>query len=188
LGIKSVVLPMTDDDAPTIVDTLEYGRLPFQEYFVRYRWQPTVRGLDYGGTGAQPTQDVLAAIRRADVILIAPSNPWLSIAPLLALPGVRAALMSRNVPRIAITPIIGGKAVKGPLAKIMAELNFEVSARAVAEHYGEIINGFVYDERDMSAPLPRIPHLMLDTLMTSDDHRARLARQTLDWIASAESV
>ena len=188
LGIKSVVLPMTDDDAPTIVDSVEYGRLPFQEYFVRYRWQPTVRSLDYGGVSAQPTPEVLAAIRSADAILIAPSNPWLSIAPLLALPGVRDALLSRPVPRIAITPIISGKAVKGPLAKIMQELNFEVSARAVAEYYGEIINGFVYDERDMSAPPPRISHLMLDTLMTSDQHRARLARQTLDWIASPESV
>jgi LPPG:FO 2-phospho-L-lactate transferase len=187
LGIKSAVLPMTDSDAPTIVDTVEYGRLPFQEYFVRYHWQPTIRGLEYGSEGADLTPEARTAIQRADVILIAPSNPWLSIAPLLALRGARDLLMTRNVPRLAVTPIISGKAIKGPAAKIMQELGFEVSARAVAEYYGEIINGFVYDERDMSAPPPRIHHLMLDTLMTSDADRARLARQTLAWIATPES-
>jgi LPPG:FO 2-phospho-L-lactate transferase len=183
-GIKSSVLPMTDADAPTIVDTVEYGRLAFQEYFVRHRWQPRIRGLEYGGAYAEPTAEVRAALHAADAILIAPSNPWLSIAPLLALRGMRALLLNCDVPRVAITPIVGGRALKGPAAKLMGELGFEVSARTVAEHYGEIINGFVYDVRDMSDTPPVVRHFICDTVMTSDTARAELARQTLAWIES----
>jgi LPPG:FO 2-phospho-L-lactate transferase len=183
-GISCTVLPMCDADAPTIVDTVEHGRLAFQEYFVRHRWQPTVRGLDYGGVNAEPSPEVRAALEHADAILIAPSNPWLSVAPLLALRGMHDLLLSREVPRVAITPIVGGRALKGPAAKLMGELGFEVSARTVAEHYGAIINGFVYDERDIRETPPSVRHFICDTVMTTDAARAELARRVLAWIES----
>ncbi len=188
LGIRLSVLPMTDDDASTIIDTVEHGRLAFQEYFVRHRWQPTVRGLDLSAAErAMMTPEVRFAIERADAILIAPSNPWLSVAPILALPGMRDLLLSRDVPRVAISPIVGGKAIKGPAAKLMNEIGIEVSARAVAQHYGQIINGFVYDEVDRSAPPSVAQLLATDTIMKTDADRARLALIVLDWIESWRS-
>lgn len=183
LGIASSLLPMTDDDAPTIIETVEYGALAFQEYFVRYRWQPTVRGLDLrAAQHAHMTPEVRAAIENADAILIAPSNPWLSIAPILALPGMRDLLLARDVPRVAISPIVGGKAIKGPAAKLMGELGFEVSARAVASYYGQIINGFIYDEVDTPSPPQDVRSLATDTIMKTDGDRAKLADIIIDWI------
>lgn len=183
LRITSSLLPMTDDDAPTIIETREYGKLAFQEYFVRYRWQPTVSGLDLrAAERARMTPEVRAAIENADAILIAPSNPWLSIAPILTLPGMRDLLLSRNVPRVAVSPIVGGKAIKGPAAKLMSELGFEVSARAVAEYYGQVINGFIYDVVDKQAPPQGVRALATDTIMKTDADRGRLAAIILDWI------
>jgi LPPG:FO 2-phospho-L-lactate transferase len=183
LGIASSLLPMTDDDAPTIVETVEHGALAFQEYFVRYRWQPAVQGLDLQAAhAAQMTPEVRTAIENADAILIAPSNPWLSIAPILALPGMRELLVARDVPRVAVSPIVGGKAIKGPAAKLMGELGFEVSARAVAAYYGQIINGFIYDEVDSQSPPQGVRSRATDTIMKTDGDRAKLADVIIDWI------
>jgi LPPG:FO 2-phospho-L-lactate transferase len=183
LGVRHRLLPMTDDPVATLVDTVEYGEIEFQEYFVMRRWQPVVRGLRLRGAEAARMSDAAAAaIAAADVILIGPSNPWLSIAPILAIPGLQAAILTRRVPRVAITPIIEGKALKGPASKLMAELGYEPSAKTVAAYYSAVINGFVCDERDADLEIPA-PHVaFLDTMMRSGADRAALARRVLDWI------
>lgn len=185
LGILPSILPMTDAEVPTIIDTIECGRLAFQEYFVRQRWQPQVRGIEYAGAAqASLSAEVTQAISEAQAVVIAPSNPWLSIAPMLALPGMHNLLLSREVPRIAISPIVGGSALKGPAAKIMTELGLEVSAAAVAEYYGKTINGFIYDEVDINTRRPGVRHLLLNTVMRTDDDRALLARRAIEWMKS----
>jgi len=112
-------------------------------------------------------------------ILIAPSNPYLSIDPILAVPSIRRALMETTVPVIAVSPIVGGAAVKGPTAKLMRELGLEVSASTVARHYGDLIDGILIDERDPPASL-EIPHASADTLMNTLDDRKRVALAALD--------
>ncbi len=188
LGIKPVLLPMTDAEMPTMIDTVEYGELEFQVYFVKHRWQPTVRAIRCANTAsASVSADVTAALERADAILIAPSNPWLSIAPILAVPGMRDLLCRRDIPRVAVSPIVDGKAVKGPAAKLMAELGYgEVSPRTVAAYYRGLINGYVYDERDAGQPIHEEDMRMVtfDTIMTTEGHRAVLAEKILHWIGS----
>jgi LPPG:FO 2-phospho-L-lactate transferase len=183
LGVAVPILPMSDQPVATMVDTVEYGEIAFQTYFVRYRWQPTVKGLRLAGIErAAMTAPVRAALTAADVVLIAPSNPWLSIDPILALPGMRALLEARPVPRVAVTPIVGGRAIKGPAAKLMHELGYPVSPQTVAEHYGTLINGFVYDEVDAGLML-RLPRTVaFDTVMKTEDDRIDLARNVLQWI------
>lgn len=183
LGVKHRILPMSDEPVATMVDTQEYGEIEFQHYFVRHRWQPTVKGLRFlGAETAQMTREVKNALAEADAILIAPSNPWLSIAPMLAVQGLRAALVAQNVPRVAISPIIGGQAVKGPAAKLMKELGYEPSAAAVAQYYGDLLTGYVYDERDLGLTFPALRTLALNTLMQSEAERITLARNVLAWI------
>jgi len=183
LGILHAILPMTDAPVATIVDTMEFGELPFQTYFVRHRWQPTLRGLRFeGAEKAELTHEVESAIRQADVILIAPSNPWLSIAPMLAVTGMRRALLSRQVPRVAVSPIVAGQAVKGPAAKLMAELGFRVSPATVADFYGEIINGFVTDVQDQDLPVQTAHRWTANTIMMSERDRVVFAEGLLDWI------
>jgi LPPG:FO 2-phospho-L-lactate transferase len=123
-----------------------------------------------------------AALERADAILIGPSNPWLSIAPILAVPGMREIILSRQVPRVAVSPIVQGQAIKGPAAKLMAELGYEVSAQAVANYYGDIINGYVHDERDTRMILNHKEVTTFDTIMVDNEDRVVLARKILDWI------
>ncbi len=182
LGMNHPLLPVTDDDVPTLVDTEEYGELAFQEYFVRHRWQPIVRYLMYENADrASVTPEVTAAIERADAIVFAPSNPWLSVAPMLAIGDLRARISRRDVPRIAMTPIIGGAAVKGPAAKLMGELGYPVTAQSVAEYYGDLLNGFVDDVKN--TPFDTIlPVLRTDTLMSDDAARVRVAREVLAWL------
>ncbi|MFN8374597.1 MAG: 2-phospho-L-lactate transferase [Anaerolineae bacterium] len=186
LGIQHLVLPMSDAPVATIVDTVEFGELEFQQYFVRHRWQPTVKALRFEGVdNAQMTDAVREALAAADAILIAPSNPWLSVAPILAVPGMREAIIKRDVPRVAVSPIIAGEAVKGPAAKLMQELGYQPSAQAVAEYYGEVINCYVYDERDGTLSLPGLRTLAVNTWMQSEADRVTLARQILTWIEGA---
>ncbi|MCP4372855.1 MAG: 2-phospho-L-lactate transferase, partial [Deltaproteobacteria bacterium] len=145
-GIGPAVLPATDDAVPTRVYSDE-GELPFQEYFVHRQCRPRVTGFHFQGAAqAQPTPAGLEAVRQADLVVICPSNPWVSVDPILALPGMREAVSARPV--IAVSPIIGGKAVKGPAAKMYAELGIQPSARAVAAHYGSLLAGLMLDEVD----------------------------------------
>ncbi len=185
LGIGATLLPMCDADMPTRVDSLEYGELAFQEYFVKHRWQPTVKAIRHPrSAGAQMSPPVEAALHAADLVLIAPSNPWLSIGPILAVPGLRRTLANLAVPVVAVTPIIAGAAVKGPTAKIMRELGLEVSAAAVAHYYEGLIDGFIDDCRNEALPIPGLRSARLNTLMLNAGDKAALARASLEWIES----
>ena len=181
-GIPSRVLPMSDDSVRTMVGTAE-GELGFQEYFVRERCAPEVTRLRYAGADsariASAAADALEDPRLA-AIIIAPSNPYLSIDPALAIPGMRSALHARRAPVIAVTPLIGDAAVKGPTAKIMRELGLAPSALTVCEHYRNFIDGFVLDERDAAlAGRLALPMKLCDTLMHSLEDRERVARCAL---------
>lgn len=182
LEIRHTILPMTDAVVATKISTVEYGELDFQDYFVHYRWQPTAQRIRFDGVErALVSPDAARAIAGADVIMFGPSNPWLSIAPILAVPGMRARLTARAVPRVALSPIVGGEAIKGPAAKLMAELGYPVTAAAVAEYYTGVINGFVYDERDVDLKIDEPRAVTFDTIMRTDDDRAALARKILEW-------
>jgi len=182
LAMNHPLLPVTDEDVPTLVETEEYGELAFQEYFVRHRWQPIVRRLAYDNADrASVTPEVASAIDGADVILFAPSNPWLSVAPMLAIGDLRQRILRRDVPRVAMTPIIGGAAVKGPAAKLMGELGYPVTAQAVAEYYGDVLNGFVDDVKNTPFDTS-LSVLRTDTLMSDDVARVRVAGEVLAWL------
>jgi len=176
LGISARLLPMTDDRVRTRLRT-EEGWLDFQDYFVRRRSAPVVREVVYAGaTEARANRDFLAALAADDleIVVICPSNPFLSIDPILALPGVRDGLRGCRAPVVAVSPIIGGKAVKGPTAKIMAELGLPTGAAAVAQHYADILDVYVADEADAGevaelAILVRLTHTLMLTL---DDREA----------------
>ena len=177
-NIGPTVLPMTNDHVATMLTTNE-GDLTFQDYFVARRCGPIVRSIQFEGAAqARPTPGVLAAIEGAEAILIAPSNPYLSIGPILAVPGIAAALAAAKDPVIAISPIVGGKAVKGPTAKLMAELGSAITPQSIATHYAGTIDGLLLDERDLPKN-PGIPYAAADTLMHTLQDRIRVARATL---------
>lgn len=182
LGIVPRVLPMSDDPVSTRVLTDE-GWLDFQEYFVHRQCQPAVRKFMFAGAATARAQpDALAALLGDDLraIIICPSNPFVSVEPILAVPGIRAAIQQSDAPVVAVTPIIGGKAIKGPAAKMMAELGIEVSGAAVARRYAGLIDGFVIDQVDrIPEPLQSITFFRAPTLMSSTDDRLRLAHAVL---------
>jgi LPPG:FO 2-phospho-L-lactate transferase len=190
LGVRSRLLPMTDDPVRTRVVT-DAGELAFQAYFVRDRCAAEVRAVRFdGAAAARPAPGVLAALADPDLaaIVIAPSNPFLSIDPILAVPGVREALRAARAPRVAVSPIIAGAAVKGPTARLLAGFGLPVSAAAVARHYEGLLDGYVVDEADASL-LPALRQAGLAatatrTLMASDGDKTRLARFTLDFAAA----
>lgn len=191
-GVRHTVLPMSDDPVRTIVETDE-GDLPFQEYFVHRRCEPRVRGFRFDGAdSAEPAAGARAAFQSADAVILCPSNPWVSIDPILQILSITPSPLSRRErgwgegkPIFAVSPIIGGKTVKGPAAKMFAELDIEPSALAVAEHYENLLNGIVVDSLDSElAKRIRIPVLVTDTLMRSDADRARLAQEVLKFIGN----
>ena len=185
LGIRAAILPMSDSEVPTIVHTRDCGALGFQEYFVKHAWQPVIQSIAYQDCNqALLSPQVRGALHAADVVLIAPSNPWLSLGPMLAIPGMRDSLMQLAAPVVAITPIIAGDAVKGPTAKIMRELGLAVSAQNVARFYHGLIDGFVDDRRNRSFAFDGLRVVQLDTLMIDQADKVNLARSTLDWIGS----
>ncbi len=181
-GIAPAVLPMTDQPAPTLIET-DDGVLPFQTWFVRERWRPVVRRVilpeDIRASGA-----VARALEAAELVVLAPSNPFVSIDPLLNVYPIRA--MIEDVPRavVAVSPIIAGQAVKGPAAKMMAEMGLPASAAAVAAYYGHLIDGFVYDRQDAGmAAEDGLGLLCTDTLMPTAAERERVARELLTFAA-----
>jgi LPPG:FO 2-phospho-L-lactate transferase len=183
LGIGCQVLPMTDAPVETIIDTVEHGEIPFQVYFVKHRWQPAVRSVRLDGIeNATVSTAAEKAIKGAAAIIVGPSNPWLSINPILSVPGMRDCIISRDVPRVAVTPLIQGQAVKGPTAKIMRELNHDISTETVVDYYGSVINGFVYDERDGDLRNNHLRKTAMDTLMQDNVQRVRLADNVMRWI------
>jgi LPPG:FO 2-phospho-L-lactate transferase len=182
LGISANIIPMSDDPIRTVVHTDE-GALPFQDYFVRRRCAPKVSRLSFEGAAqATPSPGLSALMQSNEVrgIIICPSNPFLSIDPILAVPGLRAWLQNRTAPCIAVSPLIGGKAVKGPAAKIMAELNLAATPRAIATHYQGLIDGLVIDHEDAADAFG--PSLVTATLMRDIADRERLAAEALSHI------
>ena len=183
LGVGPRVLPATDDRLRTRLRTDE-GWLDFQDYFVRLQCRPIVRELAFDGAAdARPHPDLLAALgdERLRAVIICPSNPFISVEPILAAPGIRQALGACAAPIIAVSPIIGGRAVKGPTAKMMTELGMIPSAAAVAERYGDLLDGYVMDDSDAGEAADVRPKVTLAaTLMTNLAEREQLARIVLE--------
>lgn len=176
LGLK--VLPMSDDRVATMLAS-DAGELAFQDYFVARRCAPAVSAVRFAGAeAARPAPGVIGAIRTARAILIAPSNPFLSVAPILAVPGIRAALEAAAAPVVAVSPLVGGTAVKGPTAKLMRELGMALDAATIAAWYGPVLDGMVVDAGDPPGALG-IAEARTDTLMRDGADRLRVARAAL---------
>jgi LPPG:FO 2-phospho-L-lactate transferase len=187
LGVDSAVLPMSDDPVSTVLETAE-GRLEFQEYFVRRGQRDEVLAIELRGIqDARPTERVLAAISGADAIVLCPSNPVVSVGPILALPGMKEALTSSSAPKVAVSPIVGGRALKGPADRMLASLGHEVSAAGVARMYAGLVGGMVIDRTDeeeragIEALGMRV--LVTQSVMRDAEDRARLASETLEFSA-----
>lgn len=180
-GIRLTILPVSDDTVPTKVYTVD-GELAFQEYFVHRQCRPRVTGFRFEGVDlSYPAPGVLESIQEADLVVICPSNPWVSVDPILAVPGLRPAVESRPV--VAVSPIIGGKTVRGPAAKMYTELGIQPSALAVARHYDVLLSGFVLDTEDAgqseAVQIQDIRTLVTDTWMKTSDDRRRLAKEVI---------
>ncbi len=188
LGIAARLLPMTDDSVQTRLNTSE-GWLDFQDYFVRCRCEPDVLRIEYqDAEDADPHPEILAALEdpRLRAVVICPSNPLLSIAPILEVGDMREAIADCAAPVVAVSPIIGGRAVKGPTAKVMNDLGLPATAATVAELYGDLLDGYVLDHADAaSAADLGIPVTVAHTLMTTLEEREALARHVL---ASADAL
>lgn len=184
LGIGQKIVPMSDDPVRSIVST-DRGDLAFQDYFVRYQCAPRFISIRFeGAERAQPSTGLLAALDdpALEAIILCPSNPLLSIAPILAVPAVRDRLARRAVPCVALSPFIAGQAIKGPAAKIMGELGIAATPATVAAHYGDLIDGLVIDTADETAlPDERPTLLSTDILMRDPADQRRLAREVLDF-------
>ena len=202
-GIEHRIIPMTDDFMPTMVDTVEMGELAFQEYFVHQHCEPSVKGFRFAGAElAHPAPGVVEAIEKADAVVICPSNPHVSIEPILAVTKLKSRFVPRSTspphpqplslkgegscPIVAVSPIIDGKAVKGPAAKMYKELGIEPSALAVARHYEGLLDGFIFDKVDAKLE-PEIRDLgmktiLIDSLMKDIKGRQRVAKDVLKFI------
>ena len=184
LGITVQILPMSDDAVRTMVLTDE-GELPFQEYFVARRCEPEVRRFRFQGIeSARPAPGVMQAIKHADCIIFCPSNPWVSLDPILAVPGLRKAVAEK--PAIGVSPIVGRQAIRGPAAKMYTELGFEPSALTVAKHYADVLTAFVIDNKDaeMQTKIHALGMqvLVTDTVMRNRDDRRRLAEELIEFL------
>jgi len=188
-GIASAILPMSDEPVRTLVHTDE-GDLPFQHYFVRRRCEPVVFDLTYVGVAdATIPKAVRQAIRGADLIVFCPSNPYLSIDPILSVPGMRKLIREARGVKVAVSPIIGGRAVKGPAAKMMREMGQMISPLTVVDHLSDLLDGFVLDREDVAvADAVQVAPLVTDTMMHDNGDRARLAREVLDFGISLRAL
>ncbi len=192
MGIEHAVLPMSNDPVRTIVHT-HNGDLPFQHYFVRERCEPSVRGFEFVGSANArlpvEIQQWLTDPALAGVI-ICPSNPYVSIDPILSLPEFADWLSATEVPVVAVSPIVGGEAIKGPTAKMMRELSVSASAAAIAERYRDIIDGFVIDQRDATltsrVAALGIETIVAQTIMVTLSDRIDLARTVIDFLGSVK--
>lgn len=182
LGVRARVLPMSDQPVATHLRT-DIGTIHFEEYLLKHKMEPRILGLELRGVeAARPAPGVLDALHGADVIFIPPSNPIVSVGPILALPGVREALAARPV--VAVSPIIGGQTVKGPADRMLRDLGGEPSVTGVAAWYGDLLNGYVIDQVDAAA----VPELAakglkvhaMDTLMSTPEKAAAVARAALE--------
>jgi len=189
LGIEATILPMTDDGFRTMVDT-DQGVLEFQEYFVRRQWQPIIRRIFFDGADtAQATPQVIGVLAQADAIIIAPSNPFVSVEPILSLtltPDSFRFAGGRRKPLAAVSPIVGGQALKGPAAKMFRELGVEPSAFAVAQHYRHLVTHFVLDQLDADQESAiqslGMKTLVTNTIMPTVEDRKRLASEVVSFV------
>jgi LPPG:FO 2-phospho-L-lactate transferase len=185
LGIRHAILPMSDQSVRTHLETND-GILGFQEYFVRERWQPVVSVIHFSGLeNAHPSPAVKQILANATLIVFGPSNPFLSIDPILALPGIRDQIAHSRAPCVAVSPIIGGQAVKGPAAKLMAELGHDVTSFGIAKYYKDLLKGVILDTVD-SRLCEEIETLNVrataqNTLMTTLVEKTELAASLLQW-------
>lgn len=182
LGVPSQILPMANEPIRTLVHTDE-GDLPFQHYFVRRRCEPTLIDLSFiGAERAKLSTDIKRAIDRADLIVFCPSNPYVSIDPILAVPGLRDRLRNAKAPKIGVSPIVSGQAIKGPAAKMMQELGELISPITVVDHLGDLLDGFVIDRQDADlADAVILPALVTDTIMHDLQSKADLARAVVEF-------
>ena len=183
-GLKARILPMSEDPLRTIVHTPD-GALPFQHYFVRDRCEPRLTGIVFAGAEdacAQPEVVQALADPRLGAVVICPSNPYLSVDPILAVPGLRAVLAACPAPVVAVSPLVGGRAIKGPTAKIMGELGIAVTPRSVCAHYEGLLDGFVLDVEDAQiAGSMGLPTLTAQTVMRTLEDKQRLAQAVLEF-------
>ena len=192
LGVTARILPMTNERVETRIQTPD-GELSFQEYFVRERWQPHVRGVRFvRAEQATSAPGILDAIRSAEAIFIAPSNPVTSIGPILAVPGIREALRNSEAPVAAISPIVGGTAVSGPAGALMSAQGLPVSVTGIAQAYGDFLKVLIVDSRDAEAAVDlrslRIEVHCTNTIMKSAADKVELARTSLRVIAGARAA
>ena len=192
LGVKSAILPMCDERVATVLETPE-GPLEFQEYFVRRGQRDEVLGVELLGIeGARATNAVLGALDAADLVVFCPSNPVVSTGPILAVPGMREAIEASGAPKVAVSPIVGGRALKGPADKMLASLGHEVSAAGVARMYEGLVDGMVIDTVDEEdrRGIEALGMRVLETraIMRDVPDRARLAREVIEFGAGLVSA
>jgi LPPG:FO 2-phospho-L-lactate transferase len=182
LAIPSTILPMCNEPVRTLVHTDE-GDLPFQHYFVRRRCEPLVIDISFvGAAEARLSDELLHALDRADLIVFCPSNPYLSIDPILSVPGLRRMIRKSDTPRVAVSPIVGGRALKGPAAKMMREMGHMMSPITVADHLDGLLDGFVVDQEDAALEKSFEPAVLVtDTIMTDMASKSRLAQEVIDF-------
>jgi len=189
LGVEAHIWPMSDSPVRTLVDTADGRELPFQRYFVEEACKPVVSGFRFAGVdAAEPNDSFLALLAdpALHTVIVCPSNPFVSVDPILAIPGVLDALGACPAPVIAVSPIVGGDAIKGPAAKMMREMNQPVSPVSIALHYAGLLDGFILDHADSGlADSLDIPSLVTDTVMRTLEDREALAR---DVLAFAERI
>lgn len=179
-GIQASMLPMSDQAAPTLIVT-DGDVLPFQTWFVKERWQPPLREVRLPDD-VRATSKVIHALENADLVFIAPSNPFVSVDPILNVYPIREMIMDLPLAVVAVSPIVGGKALKGPAGKIMEELGMPVTSAAVASYYGDLIDGFIYDQQDVHLSQAfDCAVLSTDTIMRDQAANARLAVEALQF-------
>ena len=183
LGVKCAILPMTDAPVPTMLETAE-GRMHLQEYFVRRKCEPRLHGIEFVAVDqAEPAPGVIESLRAADAVVIAPSNPLISIGPILAVPGIRKMLQEIRARVLAVCPLVGGKSLKGPSDKMMMELGYDVSASGVARLYRDICSTFVIDQTDAEQrgliDALGMKAVVLSTVMRTTEDKENLARAIL---------
>jgi LPPG:FO 2-phospho-L-lactate transferase len=191
-GVTARILPMCDAPVPTMLKT-DRGTLHFQEYLVKHRAEPVVKRIYFAGAeNASPAPGVLAAIAAAEAIIICPSNPLISIGPILAVPGIREALRARRDCVAAVSPIVGGRSLKGPSDRMMLQLGHEVSALAVARMYADLCDRFVLDELDAAQQAAiealGMRALVAQTVMREQSDKERLARAVLSFATAQRAA
>ncbi len=179
-GVTARLLPMSDEANPTLIETTD-GVLGFQDWFVLQQWQPNVQRVILPDT-ARATNAVISALQKADAVVIAPSNPFVSVDPILNAYPIRPIIEDLVPVVIAVTPIIGGDAVKGPLAKMLRDWGKTVSAETIAQHYGDLLTGFIYDQGDDPFTMDDVTIVGENTWMRTAQDRTRVAQAVINLI------